>query len=52
MLAWIGYKLFAEYFGVRIGTGLSLGIVAATLTGGVVASLLVPAKIAEENSSE
>jgi predicted tellurium resistance membrane protein TerC len=40
ILGFIGAKLIAEYFGVRISTEFSLGVVVTMLGGGVAASLL------------
>ena len=44
VLGWIGTKMIADFGGVHVDTKVSLGVVAALLTGGVVASYVVPIK--------
>jgi predicted tellurium resistance membrane protein TerC len=39
VLAFVGAKLGAEYFGYDVSTGLSLGVITALLSGGVGLSL-------------
>ena len=48
VLAWIGFKLVAEYLGSDISTTISLGIVASTLGIGVAASFLFPRKLEQK----
>ena len=41
-LAWIGVKMFLDFFGVDVSVGFSLGVVVASLSIGVGASLYWP----------
>ena len=41
-LAWIGIKMFLDFFGIEVSTGFSLGVVATALGVGVGASLYWP----------
>lgn len=50
VLAWVGFKLCAEFFGLNISTTLSLGVVAATLISGVAASFVFPEPLGEKDS--
>jgi predicted tellurium resistance membrane protein TerC len=51
ILAFIGSKMIAEYFGVEVPTELSLGVVITLLSGGVGLSLLEEGK-EERNENE
>lgn len=43
VLGFIGAKMLADFGGYHISTQASLAVVVSTLTGGVAASLLLPA---------
>lgn len=47
VLGFIGAKMIADFGGFHISTQASLAVVISTLTGGVAASLLIPAKSEE-----
>jgi len=42
ILAFVGFKMFLEYFGFDLGTGLSLCVIMSVIGVGVALSLLVP----------
>ena len=42
VLGFIGSKMVGDFFGYKISTELSLGVVATLLGGGVAASFLLP----------
>ncbi|HLO42472.1 MAG TPA: TerC family protein, partial [Phycisphaerales bacterium] len=44
VLAFIGVKMILTYWHIHFGTGVSLGVIAAALAAGVVASLVIPVK--------
>ena len=50
-LAWIGIKMFLDFFGVEVGTLTSLGVVVATLGAGVGASLYWPGPAEDDDAS-
>ena len=50
-LAWIGVKMFLDFFGVEVSTGVSLGVVVASLSVGVGASLYWPDPAKEEDDA-
>mmetsp|Transcript_17782 Transcript_17782/g.23450 ORF Transcript_17782/g.23450 Transcript_17782/m.23450 type:complete len:391 (-) Transcript_17782:624-1796(-) len=40
VLAFVGFKMIAEYFHYEVGIGISLGVVATLLAGGTIASIV------------
>ena len=49
-LAWIGVKMFLDFFGVDVSIGFSLGVVVASLSIGVGASLYWPNPTDEDDN--
>lgn len=47
VLAFIGVKMILTYWHVHFGTGTSLGIIAAALASGIVASIMIPSRAPE-----
>lgn len=48
VLAFIGVKMILTYWHIHFGTGVSLGVIAFALAAGVVASMLIPSKKAQD----
>ena len=52
VLGFVGFKILAEFGGLKVPTDLSLGVVGAILAGGVGLSLLMPGEEKEEEKEE
>jgi len=52
VLGFVGFKILAEFGGLKVPTDMSLGVVAAILASGVGASLLLPGSADTESESK